>query len=176
MDRASPGRQGHERRSMRFSGMRHRESPYTISPYNPLRNLGEGMTRVIPADLGDPGHAAALVELLDEYARSPTGGGTPLSAFARENLPAQLRTRPNIHVLLAFDGERAITREWRGRGVGRLLLQHAEQLARRLGCCKLTLEVLGGNDNAQALYRSCGYAPYQLDPAVGSALLWQRVL
>lgn len=159
------------------------------------------MTRVIPADLGDPGHAAALVELLDEYARSPTGGGTPLSAFARENLAAQLGARSNIHVLLAFDGERAIglanciegfstfacrpllnihdlavTRERRGRGIGRLLLQEAERLARRLGCCKLTLEVLGGNSNAQALYRSCGYAPYQLDPAAGSALLWQRPL
>ena len=114
------------------------------------------MTRVIPADLGDPGHAAALVDLLDEYARSPTGGGTPLSAFARENLAAQLRARSNIHVLLAFEGERAIglanciegfstfacrpllnihdlavTGERRGRGVGRFRGKERWQVWRR---------------------------------------------
>ena len=159
------------------------------------------MTSIIPADFDNPVHAAAVVALLDEYASGPTGGNTPLSPFAREHLAGQLRARPNIHVLLAFAGERAVglaiciegfstfackpllnihdlavTREFRGQGIGRMLLLEAEQLARELGCCKLTLEVLGGNTNAQTLYQSCGYAPYQLDPAVGKAMLWQRVL
>ena len=159
------------------------------------------MTRIIPADFDNPVHAAAVVALLDEYAAGPTGGNTPLPPFARENLAGQLRARRNIHVLLAFSGERAVglaiciegfstfackpllnihdlavTREFRGQGVGRLLLLQAERIARQLGCCKLTLEVLAGNANAQSLYQSCGYAPYQLDPAVGQAMLWQRVL
>ena len=159
------------------------------------------MTRITPVDFDNPCHAAALVALLDEYASGPTGGNKPLSPFARDNLAGQLRTRSNVHVLLAFAGERAlglaiciegfstfackpllnihdlaVTRAFRGQGVGRMLLQHAEQLARKLGCCKLTLEVLGGNTNAQTLYRSCGYAPYQLDPSVGTAQLWQRAL
>lgn len=158
------------------------------------------MARIVAADFDNPVHAAAIVALLDEYASGPTGGNRPLSPFARSELVSQLRTRPTIHVLLAVADERAVglaiciegfstfackpllnihdlavTREFRGRGIGRMLLQEAESLSRRLGCCKLTLEVLGGNDNAQRLYRSCGYAPYQLDPAVGTAMLWQHV-
>lgn len=159
------------------------------------------MIRVTPADLGKPVHAAAVVALLDEYASSPSGGGKPLSAFARENLVRELHARQTVHVLLAFVDEApvgvaiciegfstfagkpllnihdlAVTREFRSRGVGRMLLAQAEQRARDLGCCKLTLEVLGGNTRAQSLYQSCGYAPYELDPAVGKAMLWQRVL
>jgi ribosomal protein S18 acetylase RimI-like enzyme len=51
-----------------------------------------------------------------------------------------------------------------------------EQLARRIGCCKITLEVLEGNIVAQALYRSSGFAGYKLDPKLGRAMLWQRWL
>lgn len=159
------------------------------------------MARIVAADFDDRVHAAAIVALLDEYASGPTGGNRPLSPFARNELVNELRARPTIHVLLGFADERAVglaiciegfstfackpllnihdlavTRDFRGRGIGRMLLQEAESLSRRLGCCKLTLEVLGGNDNAQRLYRSCGYAPYQLDPAVGTAMLWQRAL
>jgi ribosomal protein S18 acetylase RimI-like enzyme len=159
------------------------------------------MTSIISADFDDPSHATAIVALLDEYASGPTGGNSPLSPFVRENLVRQLRARPNIHVLLAFTGERAVglaicnegfstfacrpllnihdlavTGDCQGQGIGRTLLVEAEKRARRLGCCKLTLEVLGGNTRAQSLYRSCGYAPYELDPAVGKAMLWQRVL
>ena len=159
------------------------------------------MARIVAADFDDPVHAAAIVALLDEYASGPTGGNRPLSRLARNELVNELRARPTIHVLLAVADERAVglaiciegfstfackpllnihdlavTRDSRGRGIGRMLLQEAEARARKLGCCKLTLEVLGGNDNAQRLYRSCGYAPYQLDPAVGTAMLWQRAL
>jgi ribosomal protein S18 acetylase RimI-like enzyme len=162
---------------------------------------GAAMTRIVAADFDNPLHAAAIVGLLDEYASGPTGGGRPLSPFARNELVSQLRARPTIHVLLAVADERAVglaiciegfstfackpllnihdlavTQDFRGRGIGRMLLEEAEARARELGCCKLTLEVLGGNDNAQRLYRSCGYAPYELDPAVGKAMLWQRAL
>lgn len=159
------------------------------------------MTRIVAADLADPLHAAAIVALLDEYAAGPTGGGRPLSSFTKANLAEQLRLRPSCRVLLAFLGEQAVgmaicfegfstfackpllnihdlvvSRAHRGQGIGRLLLRAAEQLARMLGCCKLTLEVLGGNTHAQSLYRSCGYAPYELDPRIGQAMLWQRLL
>jgi ribosomal protein S18 acetylase RimI-like enzyme len=51
-----------------------------------------------------------------------------------------------------------------------------EELAGRLGCCKLTLEVLEGNSIAQAAYRSLGFDAYQLDPSLGKALFWEKKL
>lgn len=157
--------------------------------------------QIIEADLTRPDHAQALVTLLDEYARGATGTGAPLSDHTRRHLAVELARRPQAHVLLAFDGEHAIavavclegfstfackpllnihdivvTESHRGRGAARALLQRAEELALTLGCCKLTLEVLEGNRGAQALYRSCGYEGYELNPATGRALFWQKKL
>ena len=60
---------------------------------------------VFVADYQEPGQARAIVELLDAYARDPAGGGTPLSAYARENLVAALAARPQAFSILALDGE-----------------------------------------------------------------------
>lgn len=158
-------------------------------------------TEIIDADLSDPRHAQALVGLLDEYARGETGGGTPLPDFARENLAAELGRRPGAHVILAFENGRPVglavcfegfstfacrpllnihdlmvSQSHRGRGLSKKLLARAEATARALGCCKLTLEVLEGNAIAKAAYASFGFEGYQLDPATGSALFWQKKL
>lgn len=164
------------------------------------------MITVIRANLINPEHAAALMRLMDEYASGPTGGGKPLNAYARAHLAATLRTRPGAHTLLAvrrdeageesyvgllnaFEGfstfackpllnihDVVVTESQRGQGIGKRLMEHAEILARELGCCKLTLEVLAGNTKAQAAYTSLGYAGYELDPAMGKALFWQKKL
>ena len=39
-----------------------------------------------------------------------------------------------------------------------------------------TLEVLDGNRPAMRLYERCGFAPYQLDPAMGQARFLQKWL
>lgn len=44
-----------------------------------------------------------------------------------------------------------------GRGIGRQLLQQAEQRARDTGRRKLALRVLSTNTRARALYASCGF-------------------
>ena len=54
------------------------------------------MIDIVRAHYKDPAHAAALVDLLDAYARDPAGGGEPLSDFARGNLVASLAARPFI--------------------------------------------------------------------------------
>jgi GNAT superfamily N-acetyltransferase len=64
----------------------------------------------------------------------------------------------------------------RGQGIGQALLAWAEQRAREIGCCKLTLEVLASNHRAMAAYQRAGYVPYELDPAAGQALLLQKPL
>ncbi|WP_371820198.1 GNAT family N-acetyltransferase [Verticiella alkaliphila] len=157
--------------------------------------------RVIPADLSQSAHAQALVDLLDAYARDPMGGGEPLSADTRARLPAALNGRPGAHVLIAyrddvpvgllnaFEGfstfacqpilnihDLAVLAEHRGHGVSRALMQAAEVLAREIGACKLTLEVLSGNTIAQAAYARFGFAQYTLDPAQGTAQFWQKLL
>jgi ribosomal protein S18 acetylase RimI-like enzyme len=159
------------------------------------------MIDVLDADLSHPPHARALLALMEVYARDPMGGGQGLSGFARANLVDALARRPSAHVILAFAKQEpagllvglegfstfacrpllnvhdlVVAEAFRQQGVGRRLLLRAEQIARRLGCCKLTLEVLEGNSAAQAAYRSAGFQPYQLNPAMGRAQFWEKPL
>lgn len=46
---------------------------------------------------------------------------------------------------------------WRGRGLGRLLLEKIEEWAQAAGVRKLQLRVLSGNTGARRLYESLGY-------------------
>jgi ribosomal protein S18 acetylase RimI-like enzyme len=70
----------------------------------------------------------------------------------------------------------AVVPEHRDRGIGRALMDAVEGEARGRGACKITLEVLSGNEGAKALYLALGYGDYQLDPAAGHALFWQKKL
>jgi GNAT superfamily N-acetyltransferase len=149
--------------------------------------------------LDDAADADALVELLDHYARDPMGGGEGLTAEVRANLVPRLRAMSGYVGGLAFvDGRPAglincflgfstfaarpllnvhdlIVREGhRGAGVGQALLAFAEAEARRLGCCKLTLEVLTGNASAMKSYERAGFRPYALDPRSGTATFLQK--
>ncbi|WP_432698273.1 GNAT family N-acetyltransferase [Marinobacterium sp. YM272] len=156
---------------------------------------------IIEADLGLPEQAAAFRTMMQAYACDPLGGGKPLAAATLERLPMALALRQDSLTLLAFcNGEPAgllnafegfstfkcapllnihdviVASEFRGRGLADQLLDAAEAVARRNGCCKLTLEVLEGNGRAQAVYRRKGYAGYELDPATGKAMFWEKPL
>lgn len=160
-----------------------------------------GMEEIVIADLSLPSHAANIVHLLNEYAKDDMGGGTELPTFVKSNIVAELRKRQGAHVLLAFvDGAPAgmavcfegfstfackpllnihdiiVDAKYRGRGISKQLLAKAEETAIRLGCCKLTLEVLEGNAVAQAAYKASGFAGYELDPKMGKAMFWQKKL
>ena len=159
------------------------------------------MQEIVIADLATPSHAAAIINLLNEYARDEMGGGAALSAFVKDNLIAELRKRQGAHVVLAFEGDTpaglaicfegfstfackpllnihdiVVGKAYRGRGISKLLLAKAEEIALNLGCCKLTLEVLEGNTVAQAAYKASGFAGYELDPQMGKAMFWQKKL
>ena len=156
---------------------------------------------IIRADLAQPEHAQALVQLMNEYALDPMGGGQALPDHVKAGLAAELHKRKSVHVILALDhGQPAglavcmegfstfackpllnihdmvVSQPYRGRGLSLRLLQKAEDVARELGCCKVTLEVLEGNRVAQAAYRRAGFAGYELDPAMGKAMFWQKKL
>ncbi len=152
------------------------------------------MIEVVRARYENPSHAAALLDLLDHYARDPAGGGEPLSDFARDNLIDELAARPFIFSVLAFDGDTpvglvnaiegfstfackplvnvhdvVVAASHRGRGIAARLFAEVEAIARERGACKLTLEVLDGNASARTLYQRLGFTAYQLDPVMGHA-------
>ena len=153
------------------------------------------------ADYRDAAQAAAVVDLLDTYARDPAGGGTPLDAAVREGLPAALAARPQAFSVLAFDGDKpvglinciegfstfackplvnvhdvVVLPSHRGQRVAQRMFARVEEEARKRGACKLTLEVLSGNAPALRSYEREGFAGYQLDPAFGSAMFLQKKL
>jgi GNAT superfamily N-acetyltransferase len=159
------------------------------------------MIDVVNADLLNPRHGLAIVALLNEYANDDMGGNSELSDFAKQNLVAALQKRHGVHVILAyydnnpaglsicFEGfstfackpllnihDLMVSKNFRGLGISKRLLFKAEEIARSLGCCKLTLEVLEGNIVAQAAYKASGYASYQLNAKEGKALFWQKNL
>ncbi len=157
--------------------------------------------KIVEGDLSLPAHATALVQLMDLYAHDPMGGGRGLDEEVQRQLPTALRARNDHRLVLAFDDEQPIGLinafegfstfkarpllnihdvivhpRWRRRGVAQKMLETIEKIARRDGCCKLTLEVLEGNRAARALYHRFGFRPYCLDPATGYALFEEKLL
>ncbi|MFH0131342.1 GNAT family N-acetyltransferase [Variovorax sp. VaC1] len=153
------------------------------------------------ANYRDAAQAAAVVDLLDSYASDPAGGGTPLDATVREQLPAALAARPQAFSVLAFDGDTpvglinciegfstfacrplvnvhdvVVLPSHRGQRVAQKMFAEVEREARRRGACKLTLEVLSGNAPALRTYEREGFTSYQLDPAFGHAVFLQKKL
>ncbi len=156
---------------------------------------------VIRADYANPAHAEAVLGLLDAYARDPMGGGTPLPTDVLTRLIPDLAARPQFFSLLAMEGDTpvglancihgyssfagaplinihdlSVLAEWRGKGVAHALFDAIEAIAEAEGACKVTLEVLSGNERAKALYAKRGFGDYVLDPAMGNALYWQKRL
>lgn len=167
-----------------------------LAPFEPMAGLAVRL-----ADYGNRGDAAAIVALLDAYARDPMGGGRGLDEAVRERLVPALGAFPGAFSLLAFDGDEAVglancftgfstfaarplvnihdivvSPGHRGKGIGRALMLAVEAEARARGACKVTLEVLGGNAPAKALYASLGYGNYALDPEAGTAQFWEKKL
>lgn len=156
---------------------------------------------VLQASYSNPLHAKSLAFLLDHYARDAMGGGHALEPSTRENLALELSKRPQAFSVLAFiAGEPVglvncfegfstfscqplvnihdvvVLEAFRGRGISQKMLAKVEEISRQRGCCKMTLEVLEGNAPAQAAYRKLGFAGYELDPQMGRAMFWQKVL
>jgi GNAT superfamily N-acetyltransferase len=160
-----------------------------------------GPITIVEADLGRREHQEAVIAMTDAYSRDPFGDGKPLDPGARERLIPGLRAHPTTLIFLAFDGDRpvgaaicftgfstfaarplvnihdlVVAPEWRGKGVGRGLLEAVEHRARKLGCCKLTLEVLDRNERALRAYASFGFARYTLQEGAGEAIFMTKPL
>lgn len=153
------------------------------------------------ADYLNPADAQAIGHLLNCYASDRMGGGVPLPTHIQKNIAHELSKRPYAFSLLSYvDGSLAglvncfesfstfackplinihdivVSGEFRGRGISQKMLAMVEEIARKKGCCKITLEVLNGNTIAKDAYNKFGFHGYELDPAMGKAEFWQKSL
>lgn len=153
------------------------------------------------ADYLDEKQAREIGTLLNAYAQDPMGGGKALDPNVVQNLAAELAKVPNALTVLCYvDGEPAglancfvgfstfklkplinihdlcVLPEFRGHGISQRLLDKVEETAIERGCCKITLEVLDGNEPAKQAYLKFGFAGFELDPKMGKAVFWEKVI
>ena len=128
---------------------------------------------IIQVDYSNPQQANHLLQLLEEYAQHPMGGSKPLKPFVHDNFISCLQDFPGALSLLAcvndqpagllnsFKGfstfhckplinirDLMVSKTYQGQGISQALLDAIESVAIKTGCCKLTLEVLQGNQVA----------------------------
>lgn len=168
---------------------------------NSFINMNDDRILVVEADLSQRDHQQFTVDLLDAYARDPMGDGKPLSDTTRRDLVPGLREHPTTLVFLAFCDDEPVGLAicfrgfstfaarplvnisdyfvlpgHRGRGIGRQLLNAIEGRARKLDCCRLTLEVQENNHHAKRIYAAAGFAQAVYVAAAGGSLYLSKQL
>ncbi|MFY0641359.1 MAG: GNAT family N-acetyltransferase [Bermanella sp.] len=158
-------------------------------------------TDVVVANYENENHAKDIVLLLNDYAKDPMGGGEPLTQRVQASLVCELAKLPHAFSVIAYVGgepaglancfmgfstfkckplinihDLSVVEQFRGQGISQALLAKVEEQAKIKGCCKVTLEVLEGNEAARHSYLKFGFDGYELDPKMGKALFWQKVL
>ena len=164
-----------------------------------MSEVAAGELEIRLADWSNPEDGLTVVNLLDSYAQDPMGGAAPLSEFSKKNLPRAMAVTPGAFSVIGFQGETpvalancfttlstfackpiinihdlAVVSHSRGSGVGQQMLAFVEEHARIVGACKITLEVLTGNDRARRSYARFGFEAYTLDDTTGHALFLQK--
>jgi len=146
-------------------------------------------------------HCQSIVELMDAYARSKEGGETPLTKDVKNKLCFQISQIEGAFSILAFSDNSAIglincfqgfstfsckplinihdvfvAPAHRKKGVANAMLAMVEAISRKRDCCKITLEVLEGNQAAKRVYKRDGFSQYSLSDSMGSAQFWEKSL
>ena len=157
--------------------------------------------KIIKADYLNAEHAKQIAILMDSYALDPMGGGKPLAKEVRNNLSQELSKLPYAFSIISYVNDIPaglvtcfelfstlsckplinihdviVLPEFRGNSLSQKMLEKVEEIAVYRGCCKLTLEVLEGNQIARSSYTKFGFTDYTLDPKMGHALFWQKTL
>ncbi|CAM9859568.1 unnamed protein product [Chrysoparadoxa australica] len=152
---------------------------------------------VIVADYDDPEQAQHVVDMLSAYAQDKMGGGEDLPQHVKDNLVTALKASQGAFTVLAYTNghpiglcnclasfstfackpvinvhDCAVIEGNRGKGVAGLMMERVKEVAKERGCCKVTLEVLVGNDPAKAAYTKAGFKPYVLHEKYGVAEFW----
>lgn len=134
-------------------------------------------------DFTNPDHLTALAELTNHYMSDPMGGAEPLNKIKQLRLIDGLANHPTAEVLLAIIDCKAVglatcfvnfstfqvkpylyihdiivLKDFRGKGVGKALMEKLIASAEEREFCKVTLEVREDNQTAQQLYKQLGFA------------------
>jgi len=156
--------------------------------------------KIIQANYTNTKHANDIIKLLNAYALDKTGGGHALLPETQKNLVNELAKLSYAFSILAYDDNEAIglvncfelfstfackplinihdltvIDTHRKKGISQKMLKEVESIAKQRGCCKLTLEVLSGNDIAKYSYEKFGFKWFELDSSFGKALFWEKV-
>jgi ribosomal protein S18 acetylase RimI-like enzyme len=159
---------------------------------------------ITATNLGNPADTAAVVDVLDTYARDPMGGGKALTGEVCARLVPDLRARvlsgdaivlvarragQPLGVAICFTSystfsarpvlnihDLAVVPEARGQGVGRALLSAVESAALSRRCGKVTLEVREHNARARRLYEHIGFADYSGGDGLGRTFFLEKNL
>ena len=151
------------------------------------------------ADYLNEQQAMDIGYLLDVYSQDQMGGSQPLSESVKSSLANELSKLPHAFSIICYVDTKpaglvncfeafstfkckplinihdvVVVDEFRGLGLSQKMLSKVEEIAKSKGCCKITLEVLEGNNVAKRSYIKFGFAGYELDPVMGKALFWQK--
>lgn len=133
-------------------------------------------------DFENPEHLKALAELTNHYIADPMGDAEPLNKLQQLRLIDGLANHPTAEVLFAILDCKAVglatcfvnfstfnvksylyihdivvLNEFRGKGIGKALMQKLIEISKERKYCKITLEVREDNPTAQSLYKSLGF-------------------
>ena len=151
--------------------------------------MKKGNIEIKECDYTDADHLNALVDLMNVYIADDMGGGKPLDKTKQLRLVDGLIRHPSSIVLLArldevFCGllvafenfstftvspminihDLIVMPAYRGKGIGRLLLEEIIKIGESKKCSRITLEVRNDNFVAQNLYQSIGFA--EVEPSM----------
>jgi GNAT superfamily N-acetyltransferase len=140
------------------------------------------MIEIIICDYSDPAHRKAVASLINAYISDEMGGGNLLTEKAQQRMIEGLSNYPKAVVLLARDSgifvglltafenfstftakpminvhDVFVLKEYRGKSIGRKLMNAIIDEARERKCIRVTLEVRKDNVKAQNLYQSLGF-------------------
>ena len=163
--------------------------------------MNKGNIQILEAEYTNEEHRSAIPFLLNEYAKDLLGFRKELDNTVLENLVSGLEKVSNAIVLLAKSDEKIVgmticflgfstfrarplinihdflvLKEYRNHSIGKKLLQEVELIAKRLHCCKITLEVQEKNSSARKLYNSFGFKDSFLDIEAGNQLFLTKEL
>lgn len=133
-------------------------------------------------DYENPMHLNALVDLLNHYMGDAMGESEPLNKIQQLHLVDGLANHPSSFVLFIIYNQKIaglatcfinfstfkvkpyinlhdliIYDQYRGKGLGRLLMEELIHISETKKYCKISLEVREDNKVAQNLYRSLGF-------------------
>jgi GNAT superfamily N-acetyltransferase len=128
-------------------GLLPRLTEFTLPPWRTVSEIIAGEERSL---------SSALAQLPpdEELLVAEDPAGAPLGFVYIETETDYFRGKPYTHI-----GILAVDRSGEGTGVGRALIEAAEEHARRRGDPFITLNVFDGNGHARAVYERLGYVP-----------------